>query len=63
VTAYFSAIAAVAGKGAGGGGGGGGGRGPRGGRRGAGGLSQKMFTRKENLDRHERKHNNDSFFP
>ena len=22
-----------------------------------------MFTRKENLDRHERKHNNDSFFP
>jgi uncharacterized C2H2 Zn-finger protein len=26
-------------------------------------VCQKRFTRKENLDRHERKHNNDSFFP
>ena len=27
------------------------------------GVCQKRFTRKDNLDRHERKHNNDSFFP
>jgi hypothetical protein len=27
------------------------------------GVCQKRFTRKDNLDRNERKHNNDSFFP
>jgi hypothetical protein len=27
------------------------------------GVCQKRFTRKDNLDRHERKHNNGSFFP
>ena len=27
------------------------------------GVCQKRFTRKDTLDRHVRKHNNDSFFP